>query len=89
MDQRDWKRDSYNGFGNGLAKAFEFAMVPLIFGAAGYGLDRLIGIVPVLTTIFAVVALVGLFVKSYYTYAHQMELAQVGSPWSPVEEPNR
>ena len=81
VDQRNWKRDSYNGFGNGLAKAFEFAMVPAIFGAAGFGLDHLLGILPVFTIIFAVVAMIGLFVKWYYTYAYQMELVQAGAPW--------
>ena len=81
VDDRNWKRDSYNGFGNGLAKAFEIALVPAIFGAAGYGLDRLFGVVPVLTIIFAVLAICGMFTVSYYTYKYQMEQAQIGTPW--------
>ena len=82
MDQRNWKRESYNGFGNGLAKAFEIALVPLIFGALGYGLDRLFGIVPVLTIIFSVAALVGMFARSYYGYMYAMEQAEAASVWA-------
>ena len=82
VDQRNWKRDSYNGFGNGLAKAFEIALVPAILGAAGYGLDRLIGIVPVLTIVFSVLAIIGMFARSYYAYTYQMAQVQADSVWA-------
>ena len=87
VDQRNWKRDSYNGFGNGLAKAFEIAMVPAILGAAGYGLDRLLGIVPVLTIVFSVFALVGMFLRSYYTYTYQMARQEAESVWAKGQAP--
>ena len=89
MDQRSWKRDSYNGFGNGLAKAFEIALVPAIIGAAGYGLDHLLGIVPVLTILFSVAAIVGMFARSYYTYTYQMAQVQADSVWSKDSAPSK
>lgn len=42
-----------NGFGDGLAAAFELVMTPAIFGVLGYLLDRALGLVPVFTLIFS------------------------------------
>ena len=33
------RRDMYNGFGDGLARAFELAVTPVVFGGIGFGLD--------------------------------------------------
>ena len=49
-------RDTYNGFGESLSRAFELAVTPAVFGVAGYALDRWLGILPVLTIIFFVLA---------------------------------
>jgi hypothetical protein len=67
VDQND-KRDLYNGFGDGLARAFEYAVTPAIFGVLGYLLDRAIGTVPVLTIVLALICVVGMFLKTWYTY---------------------
>ena len=71
-----------NGFGDGLARAFELAVTPLIFGAIGYGLDRWIGIVPVLTLVFSLVALV---IKGYVMiveYDQAMRRLDDTAPWA-------
>lgn len=91
MDQRD-KRDLYNGFGDGLARAFELAVTPAVFGAMGYGLDRWLGLTPVLTVVFLVVALVGMFVRMWYGYDTEMRAHEAAGPWAarpapaPLEE---
>jgi F0F1-type ATP synthase assembly protein I len=63
VEQND-KRGLYNGFGDGLAQAFEFAVTPAIFGAIGYVIDRVLGIVPVFTIILSLFCLIGIFVKT-------------------------
>jgi F0F1-type ATP synthase assembly protein I len=80
VDQND-KRDLYNGFGDGLAVAFEFAVTPAIFGGLGYLLDRAIGTLPVFTIIFALFCLVGMFVKIWYAYEASMREQEARAPW--------
>jgi hypothetical protein len=75
-------RDTYNGFGDGLARAFEIAVTPIVFGAIGYGLDRLIGIVPILTIVFFVIALVGMFIRLWYEYDMKMKEHEAAAPWA-------
>ncbi len=68
------KRDLYNGFGDALARAFEFVGTPAVFGLFGWLLDRRLGIVPVLTITFAVLVLVYEFWKMGSRYTAQMKV---------------
>jgi len=77
----DDKRDLYNGFGDGFALAFEFAVTPAIFGVLGYLLDRAVGTLPVFTIIFALFCVVGMFVKVWYTYDANMREQEAKAPW--------
>jgi hypothetical protein len=43
------RREVESGFGDGLAKAFELVLTPAIFGLLGFGLDRWLGLTPLLT----------------------------------------
>jgi len=81
VDRRDHKRDSYNGFGEGLARAFELAFTPAIFGVMGYGLDGLFGIRPVLTIALALFALCGMFVRLWYGYDREMRRHEATGPF--------
>jgi F0F1-type ATP synthase assembly protein I len=83
------KRDLYNGFGDGLAKAFEFAVTPGIFGVLGYLLDRAIGTLPLFTIILALLCIVGMFLKTWYTYDADMRTHEANAPWgrSPEQRP--
>ena len=78
----DYKRESYNGFGEGLARAFEFAVTPAIFGAIGYFIDGRIGIRPVLTIVFVVFALVGMFVRMWFGYDQEMKGHEAKGAWN-------
>jgi F0F1-type ATP synthase assembly protein I len=80
VDQND-KRDLYNGFGDGLALAIEFAVTPAIFGGLGYLLDRALGTLPVFTIILALFCVVGMFVKIWYTYEASMREQEARAPW--------
>ncbi len=81
MDLRD-KRDLYNGFGNGLARAFELAVTPAVFGCIGYALDRAFGLVPVLTIALLLLSLVGMFVRMWYGYDAEMKAHESAGPWA-------
>lgn len=75
------KRDLYNGFGDTLARAFEFAAVLAIFGAGGWGLDRWLDTSPVFTIVTVIVATVGLFARLWYGYEAAMQAEEARAPW--------
>ena len=70
------------GFGRSLSNAFELALVPAIFAAAGYGVDRLLGTHLVAAVIFGLVGLVGIFVKLFYGYRYEMEQHERTGAWN-------
>lgn len=76
------KRDLYNGFGNGLARAFEIAVTPAVFGGMGYALDRRLDLVPVFTIVFLLLALGGMFVRLWYGYDAEMKAHERRGPWT-------
>lgn len=81
MDLRE-RRELNNGFGNGLSRAFEIAVTPLVFGAMGFGLDGVFGIRPVLTIVFVVLALIGMFIKLWYGYDAEMKVKEAEGAWN-------
>ncbi|MDQ2827103.1 MAG: AtpZ/AtpI family protein [Actinomycetota bacterium] len=72
----------YNGAGEGMSRAFELALTPAIIGGIGYLLDRWLGIVPVMTIVFFLVAMVGLVARLWYAYDAQMKLHESAGPWA-------
>jgi F0F1-type ATP synthase assembly protein I len=81
VEQND-KRGLYNGFGDGLAQAFEFAVTPAIFGVLGYLLDRALGTVPIFTIILALLCVIGIFLKTWYVYDAAMKVHEEEAPWA-------
>jgi hypothetical protein len=77
----------YNGAGEGLARAFELAVTPAIFGGFGYLLDRWLGLLPVLTIIFFLVAVFGVAVRMYYGYDAKMKQHEAQSHWAAKDTP--
>jgi F0F1-type ATP synthase assembly protein I len=71
----------YNGFGNALGQAVEFAGVPLIFFLVGLWIDHRFDTKPVFAVALFVVALVGVSVSAYYRYKAAMDQAEEGKPW--------
>jgi len=72
----------YRGFGDSLSRSFELALTPPIFAAFGYLLDRLLGIVPVLTIVFFLTAMIGLIATMWYGYDARMKVHEQDGPWA-------
>ncbi len=72
----------YRGFGNSTSRAFELALSPMVLAGLGYLLDRWIGIVPVLTIVFFLVAMVGLTATMWYGYNAKMKVHEQDGPWA-------
>ena len=64
------------------AGGWELALSPVLLALVGYGLDRLFGIVPVLTVLFAVGGLAGAVTKLYFGYRTEMEAHEAAGPWA-------
>ncbi len=75
----------YNGAGEGMSRAFELALTPAIIGGIGYLLDRWLGILPFLTIVFFLVAMVGLVARLWYAYDAKMKLHESAGPWARAE----
>ena len=83
MDDLKGRQELYNGFGETMVRGVEFAVTLVVFGGMGYVLDRIIGMVPVLTIAFLCFAVAGLGVRSYYAYEAKMRGIDAASPWAP------
>ena len=77
----------YNGAGEGLSRAFELAVTPAIFGGFGYLLDRWLGLLPVLTIVFFLIAVFGVAARMYYAYDARMKEHDSASPWAKGDTP--
>lgn len=83
MDLRDDRRDLWSGFGDGLARAFEFAVTPAIFAGIGLFIDRRVELFPVFTIALLVFALIGMFVRMWFGYDAQMKAHEARGSWQP------
>ena len=79
------KADLYRGFGDGFTRAFELAVTPVLFGLLGYLVDRWAGTVPVFTTIFALVCVIGMLLRTWYGYVYKMETLEKAGSWANAE----
>lgn len=59
-----------------VGKGMELAVTVLLFGAAGWLLDRQLGIFPVFTIALLTIGSIGIFVKLKYDYDATMERLQ-------------
>jgi len=87
VDDLKGRRELYQGFTDTFIKGLEFALTLAIFAGMGYGLDRLLGIVPVLTIVFFFIGVVGLATKTYYAYETQMQAHDAAGPWARGRQP--
>lgn len=82
MDQQAERRELYNGFGNALALAMEFALGPVIFGGLGWWLDQRFEIFPVLTVVLGIVGVVASFLRMWYRYDAEMREKESRAIWN-------
>jgi len=80
LDFRD-KRELYNGFGDTLARAFEFVVTPLLFGFGGHLLDGRLNTGMLFAALLAALALAGTSIRMYYGYEMAMRAHEAASPW--------
>lgn len=81
MDLRE-RRELMNGFGDGLAVAFEFAVTPAVFAGLGHLLDRRLGLVPLFTIVLLAFGVVGMFLKMWFAYDHRMRVVEREAVWA-------
>lgn len=77
----------YNGFGEGLQRAFELALTPAIIGGFGYLLDRWLGLLPILTIVFFLVGMGGVIARMWYGYDARMKEHEASGPWAKAGGP--
>ena len=84
------RQETYQAFGDTLAVAVELAVTPVVFGLIGYGLDRWLGVVPLLTVVLVVFAIAGLSVRMWFDYDARMKVHEAEGPWArPLRVPGR
>ena len=75
------RRETWQGFGDGLSQAVEMAVTPVLFALIGVFLDRRLGTGPLLAVGLAIFAMVGNFVKAYYVYQFKLKQEEERRPW--------
>ena len=76
------RRDMYNGFGDGLARAFELAVTPVVIGAIGYGLDHWLGLTPLFTLVLFLFGVAGTSYMAWFRYEAEMRRVEADKPWT-------
>ncbi len=82
MLERDFRRKLYSGYADGMTRAFELVVAPLVFGLVGFGLDRFFETTPLFTILAVVIAFAGTGVKLWYGYDLEMRRHDENSVWS-------
>jgi hypothetical protein len=72
----------YGSFGDALAQAFEFAIIPVLFGLLGLWLDGRYGIGPWATVGLLTLGLSGVVIRTFYAYKARIEEDERGKPWT-------
>jgi F0F1-type ATP synthase assembly protein I len=75
VDPRE-RREMSKGFGDGLTRAFELTLTPMIVGGVGFALDRWLGLTPVLTIVFAFWGLIATTYLAWVRYDHDMTVEE-------------
>jgi F0F1-type ATP synthase assembly protein I len=81
-DQQAERRELYNGFGDGMALAFQIALTPAIFAGLGFWLDHAIHKTPLFTIVLFLLAVVGLFISQWAQYEHRMQREESTAAWA-------
>lgn len=74
------KRQLNRGYGDGLTRAMEIVLTPVIFGALGALLDAWLGTRPGFTIGLAAFAVTGIFVKLWIRYDQDMRAHEAALP---------
>jgi F0F1-type ATP synthase assembly protein I len=75
------EREIYRGFGDTLARAFEFAVTPAVFGVGGHFLDRWLGSTPLFTITLTLAVVIYLSWRLWRGYDAEMRAHESHAPW--------
>ena len=67
------RQNTYNAFGDTLAKAFEMVVTPAIFGFFGWLIDRAVGTTPLFTLVIGVLVFGYEVWKMWWQYEQDMQ----------------
>ena len=81
MDLRA-RRQLNKGYADTLARGFEFAAVPVVFGGIGWLVDGALGTAPMFTIGLVVFGFIGMFVKLWLGYDEAMKREEEGAVWN-------
>ena len=79
-ERRD-QRETYRGFSDALANAFEFVATTVIFVLLGLWIDSRAGTRPLFTVVLGLLTVIGLGARAYYTYLDKVRREEEGKPW--------
>ena len=79
-ERRD-QRDTWHGFSNALSRSFEMVATFALFVLLGLFVDDRVGTRPLFTLVLALLAVIGLGARAYYTYKDQIARDEEGKPW--------
>lgn len=74
------KRQLNRGYNDGLSRALEIVLAPLLFGLVGRGVDAWFGTEPVFMLVFGAFAVAGIFVKLWIGYDREMRKHEAAIP---------
>lgn len=80
------KRAMNQGFGDGMSRAFELVVTPLVFAGIGMLVDLLADTSPAFTVAFAVFGVIGTFVRMWYGYDSEMRSHEATGAWVRPED---
>lgn len=75
------KRAMNQGFGDGMSRAFELVVTPMVFAGIGFLVDLVAGTGPGFTVAFAVFGVIGTFVRMWYGYDNEMRTHEANGAW--------
>jgi hypothetical protein len=67
------RRELSDGMFHRSSGSFELALAPVLMGLLGYWIDTRLGLVPILTILFALLGVAGAVIKTFYVYRADME----------------
>ena len=67
------RRELSNGAYHRSHGSFELALAPALLALLGFWIDRSVGLTPLFTIVFAVLAFTGVVAKQFYTYRYHMD----------------
>lgn len=79
---RSFRKKLNRGYADSMARGFEIAAVPVVFGGIGWLIDRALGTSPLFTIGLIVFAFIGTFVKMWLRYDSDMQREESGAVWN-------